>query len=63
MTFMLQKEVVERMVAENGSKTYGRLSVMMQANVWLRRNINGIITLYFQMRRDYKSRKIHLSKI
>jgi 16S rRNA (adenine1518-N6/adenine1519-N6)-dimethyltransferase len=31
MTFMLQKEVVERMVAENGSKTYGRLSVMMQA--------------------------------
>jgi 16S rRNA (adenine1518-N6/adenine1519-N6)-dimethyltransferase len=26
-----QKEVVERMVAENGSKTYGRLSVMMQA--------------------------------
>jgi 16S rRNA (adenine1518-N6/adenine1519-N6)-dimethyltransferase len=23
MTFMLQKEVVERMVAENGSKTYG----------------------------------------
>ncbi|CAC9441559.1 16S rRNA (adenine(1518)-N(6)/adenine(1519)-N(6))-dimethyltransferase RsmA [bacterium endosymbiont of Bathymodiolus sp. 5 South] len=31
MTFMLQKEVVERMVAENGSKTYGRLSVMIQA--------------------------------
>jgi len=31
MTFMLQKEVVERMVANNGNKTYGRLSVMMQA--------------------------------
>ena len=31
MTFMLQKEVVDRMVADHGSKTYGRLSVMMQA--------------------------------
>ncbi len=28
--FMLQKEVVERMVAEPGSKEYGRLSVMLQ---------------------------------
>jgi 16S rRNA (adenine1518-N6/adenine1519-N6)-dimethyltransferase len=28
--FMLQKEVVQRMVAEPGSKTYGRLSVMLQ---------------------------------
>jgi len=28
--FMLQKEVVERMVAPPGSKTYGRLSVMLQ---------------------------------
>ena len=28
--FMLQREVVERMVAEPGSKTYGRLSVMLQ---------------------------------
>jgi len=28
--FMLQKEVVERMVAEPGSKAYGRLSVMLQ---------------------------------
>lgn len=28
--FMLQKEVVERMVADPGSKTYGRLSVMLQ---------------------------------
>ena len=27
---MLQKEVVERMVAPPGSKTYGRLSVMLQ---------------------------------
>lgn len=31
MTFMLQKEVVERMSADHGSKIYGRLSVMMQA--------------------------------
>ncbi|MGC9205959.1 MULTISPECIES: 16S rRNA (adenine(1518)-N(6)/adenine(1519)-N(6))-dimethyltransferase RsmA [Acidithiobacillus] len=31
MHFMLQKEVVERMVAAPGSKTYGRLSVMIQA--------------------------------
>ncbi|HID44292.1 MAG TPA: 16S rRNA (adenine(1518)-N(6)/adenine(1519)-N(6))-dimethyltransferase RsmA [Chromatiaceae bacterium] len=31
MHFMLQKEVVERMVAGPGSKTYGRLSVMLQA--------------------------------
>ncbi len=30
MHFMLQKEVVERMTAEPGSKTYGRLSVMTQ---------------------------------
>ena len=28
--FMLQKEVVDRMVAEPGSKDYGRLSVMLQ---------------------------------
>ncbi len=30
MTFMLQKEVVDRMVARPNSKTYGRLSVMLQ---------------------------------
>lgn len=30
MHFMLQKEVVERIVAGPGSKTYGRLSVMLQ---------------------------------
>ena len=29
MTFMLQKEVVERICAAPGSKTYGRLSLMM----------------------------------
>lgn len=28
--FMLQREVVDRMTAEPGSKTYGRLSVMLQ---------------------------------
>jgi 16S rRNA (adenine1518-N6/adenine1519-N6)-dimethyltransferase len=31
MVFMLQQEVVERMVADCGNKTYGRLSVMIQA--------------------------------
>ncbi len=31
MHFMLQKEVVERMAAAEGSKVYGRLSVMLQA--------------------------------
>ncbi len=31
MTFMLQKEVVDRIVASPGNKIYGRLSVMMQA--------------------------------
>ena len=31
MTFMLQKEVVDRIVATHGNKTYGRLSIMMQA--------------------------------
>jgi 16S rRNA (adenine1518-N6/adenine1519-N6)-dimethyltransferase len=30
MVFMLQKEVVDRMAAAPGSKTYGRLSVMLQ---------------------------------
>ena len=30
MHFMLQKEVVERMVAEPGTSDYGRLSVMLQ---------------------------------
>jgi 16S rRNA (adenine1518-N6/adenine1519-N6)-dimethyltransferase len=31
MHLMLQREVVERITAESGSKTYGRLSVMIQA--------------------------------
>ena len=31
MHFMLQKEVVDRMAAKPGNKTYGRLSVMLQA--------------------------------
>ncbi len=31
MHFMLQKEVVKRMAAAPGSRTYGRLSVMLQA--------------------------------
>lgn len=30
--FMLQREVVDRMAAHPGSKTYGRLSVMLQLN-------------------------------
>jgi len=32
MHFMLQKEVVHRMAAEPGSKSYGRLSVMLQVH-------------------------------
>lgn len=32
MYFMLQKEVVERICADPGSKTYGRLSVMIQVH-------------------------------
>ncbi|MFK7892284.1 MAG: 16S rRNA (adenine(1518)-N(6)/adenine(1519)-N(6))-dimethyltransferase RsmA [Granulosicoccus sp.] len=32
MHFMLQKEVVERMAATPGSKTYGRLSVILQVS-------------------------------
>ena len=31
MTFMLQKEVVDRIVAKNNHKDFGRLSVMMQS--------------------------------
>ncbi|MFM1858759.1 MAG: hypothetical protein RL133_259 [Pseudomonadota bacterium] len=36
-TFMLQKEVVDRMVAPEGSKVFGRLSVMLQARYTLER--------------------------
>jgi 16S rRNA (adenine1518-N6/adenine1519-N6)-dimethyltransferase len=36
-TFMLQKEVVDRMVAAPGSKVYGRLSVMLQARYTMER--------------------------
>ena len=35
MHFMLQKEVVERMVAEPGCADYGRLSVMLQYRFWM----------------------------
>lgn len=35
MHFMLQKEVVERMVAAPGESAYGRLSVMLQYRFWL----------------------------
>jgi len=35
MHFMLQKEVVERMVAEPGDSAYGRLSVMLQYRFYL----------------------------
>jgi 16S rRNA (adenine1518-N6/adenine1519-N6)-dimethyltransferase len=36
MHFMLQKEVVQRLVAEPGTKDYGRLTVLMQAFCELR---------------------------
>lgn len=35
MHFMLQKEVVERMVAESGTTDYGRLSVMLQYRFYM----------------------------
>ncbi len=35
MHFMLQKEVVERMVAEPGDADFGRMSVMLQYRFWL----------------------------
>lgn len=35
MHFMLQKEVVERMVAAPGDSAFGRLSVMLQYRFWL----------------------------
>ncbi len=35
--FMLQREVVDRMTAEPGSKTYGRLSVMLQYRYRMRK--------------------------
>jgi 16S rRNA (adenine1518-N6/adenine1519-N6)-dimethyltransferase len=37
MHFMLQKEVVDRMVAAPGSGDYGRLSVMLQVRFWMER--------------------------
>ncbi|MBA2690689.1 MAG: 16S rRNA (adenine(1518)-N(6)/adenine(1519)-N(6))-dimethyltransferase RsmA [Burkholderiales bacterium] len=37
MTFMLQKEVVDRMVAAPSSSDYGRLSVMLQCRFAMRR--------------------------
>lgn len=36
-TFMLQREVVDRMTAAEGSRVYGRLSVMLQARYTLER--------------------------
>jgi 16S rRNA (adenine1518-N6/adenine1519-N6)-dimethyltransferase len=37
MHFMLQKEVVDRMVAEPGGKEFGRLSVMLQYHYHMER--------------------------
>ena len=37
---MLQKEVVDRLVSEPGSKTYGRLSVMIQQKYQVERQFN-----------------------
>jgi len=37
MHFMLQKEVVDRMVAEPGGKDFGRLSVMLQYHYYMER--------------------------
>ncbi len=40
MTFMLQREVVERMAAEPNTPAYGRLSVMLQARCAVRKLFN-----------------------
>ena len=40
MHFMLQKEVVDRMVAEPGTTDYGRLSVMLQYRVYMERMLD-----------------------
>lgn len=40
MHFMLQKEVVDRMVAEPGTTDYGRLSVMLQYRFYMERMLD-----------------------
>jgi len=40
MHFMLQKEVVDRMVAEPGTADYGRLSVMLQYRFYMERMLD-----------------------
>jgi len=40
MHFMLQKEVVDRLAAQPGSKTYGRLSVMVQYHCEVKKLFN-----------------------
>lgn len=40
MLFMLQKEVVERICADNGHKNYGRLSVMIQAQCQVKKQFD-----------------------
>ena len=47
MHFMLQKEVVDRIVAENNSKSFGRLSVMAQAYFNVKRLFNISENVFF----------------
>lgn len=46
-TVMLQKEVVDRMVAEPGSKIYGRLSVMLQQRYKIERLFSVPATAFY----------------
>ena len=47
MHFMLQKEVVDRIVAEHNSKSNGRLSVMAQAYFNVKRLFNISENVFF----------------
>ena len=47
MHFMLQKEVVDRIVAEHNSKSFGRLSVMAQAYFNVKRLFNISENVFF----------------
>ena len=46
--FMIQKEVAERIVAPPGSKTYGRLSVMVQVSANVEKKFNVSKNIFIQ---------------
>lgn len=45
--FMLQKEVIDRMIAEHNCKDYGRLSIILQANYQMHRVLDVPPTAFF----------------